>query len=248
MVLVSGRYCPFVAHRCEKQLGVFVGGAPQDGPSRCARYADSLLCEGRPSLLHFCIDRFEYPNVEGVRPAVLVDFGQAEQACAVEGKTLCDAAEWAFACEGSRTWPYPHGLDRRSGACNIDRPQARPDAVGSRPADAAAADVAAMLGHVDGRVPSGTRPRCTSPFGVADTTGNVAEWVHDPQADAALVALMGGHFGLGEATCRSRTRPGKRSFRSHRAGFRCCSRVADGQPRRRLLPNGVRLERRRRLR
>ena len=246
MVLVDGPYCPFVAHRCEVRLGVFEGGVPQAGVSRCGRFANTVICEGRPSHLHFCIDRYEYPNIDGVRPAVLVDFRQAEQACEVEGKSLCHADEWAFACEGKNTWPYPHGLDRKPGSCNVDRRE------GSHRGDLGVktGSVVARLKAIDGRSLSGARPRCNSPFGVGDTTGNVAEWVHDPDGakSGAPVAVIGGHFGLGAATCRSRVWPSTRSHRDHRIGFRCCARARDGQPRRRLLPSGVRLSHRRKLR
>ncbi|MFP6683895.1 MAG: SUMF1/EgtB/PvdO family nonheme iron enzyme [Polyangiaceae bacterium] len=245
MVLVDGPYCPFVAHRCEMRLGVFEGGAPQAGVSRCGRFANTVICEGRPSQLHFCIDRYEYPNIDGVRPAVLVDFRQAERACKVEGKTLCHADEWAFACEGKNTWPYPHGLHRKAGSCNVDRLE-RSD---RGPAVVKPSSVAARLTAIDGRSLSGARPRCNSPFGVGDTTGNVAEWVHDPNGakSGAPIAVIGGHFGLGAATCRSRIWPTTRSHRDHRVGFRCCARARDGQPRRRLLPSGVRLSHRRKL-
>jgi len=245
MVLVDGPYCPFVAHRCEMRLGVFEGGVPQAGPPRCGRFANTLICEGRPSQLHFCIDRYEYPNIDGVRPAVLVDFRQAERACEVEGKTLCHADEWAFACEGKKTWPYPHGLQRKAGACNVDRRERSDRGL----AAVEAGSVAARLTAIDGRTLSGARPRCNSPFGVGDTTGNVAEWVHDPDGakSGAPIAVIGGHFGLGAATCRSRVWPTTRSHRDHRVGFRCCARARDGQPRRRLLPSGVRLSHRRKL-
>ena len=59
----------------------------------------------RPSKLRFCIDRYEYPNLRGVRPVVMVDYFQAENACEIEGKRLCEAEEWTFACEGVGTWP-----------------------------------------------------------------------------------------------------------------------------------------------
>ena len=63
MVLVDGIYCPYVGHTCTKYL--------YEERDVCDRYAPDVLCEGR--LLHrrYCMDVFEYPNVEGVVPSPL---------------------------------------------------------------------------------------------------------------------------------------------------------------------------------
>ncbi len=100
MVFVAGRFCPYAAHRCLEYLD-------KDRETRCRRFKDDLLCEGRPSTLRFCIDVYEYPNIYGVLPVVMVDYLEAERACAAEDKRLCEAEEWTLACEGAETWPYP---------------------------------------------------------------------------------------------------------------------------------------------
>ena len=88
MVLARGYFCPFVAHRCQQYVGAPPAGGKRRKAAdrRCRRYRDDLLCEGRPSQLRFCIDRYEYPNLPGSKPVVLVDYRQAREACAVEGK------------------------------------------------------------------------------------------------------------------------------------------------------------------
>src|SRR5262249_28421392 len=119
MVLVDGIYCPYVGHTCTKFL--------IEERDVCDRYAPEVLCEGRLQHRRYCMDVFEYPNLEGVVPAVMVDWNDARRACAVEGKRLCTVPEWEFACEGPQMWPYPYGIERDATACNIDRTYAFPE-------------------------------------------------------------------------------------------------------------------------
>jgi len=244
---VEGLFCPYVVHRCESWLGA----PPKEGSrrsrreSRCAQYRDELFCEGRPSALSFCIDRYEYPNLPGAKPAVLVDYRQAKRACAVEGKRLCEAEEWIFACEGERTWPYPTGLLRDPAACNIDRRPRTPN----RRALSVPADVSVEVGRLDQRLPSGTLSGCSSPYGVMDTVGNVAEWVHSregkPHRTPWVSAIAGGHWARSPATCRGLDSDHDPGYRSHRVGFRCCADTLDGRPARRMLAAEARLPKRR---
>src|SRR5579871_73633 len=89
-------------------------------PERCARFDAvrwrvlSQHIETAP--MHFCIDRFEYPNRRGVYPWIMVDWVEARTMCAREGKRLCTEAEWTFACEGEEALPYPYGYERDDGA------------------------------------------------------------------------------------------------------------------------------------
>jgi len=177
----------------------------------------------------------------------MVDYHQAEDACAVDHKRLCRADEWAFACEGPRSWPYPYGIERKPGACNVDRRLRTPD----RRALARSWQVSVELDRLDQRTASGARPACISPFGMVDATGNVLEWVRDAQDAAAakrrVAAAAGGHWGRNPATCRSLDVSLSAGQRSHLLGFRCCRDALDGQPARRMTPAGVRLPRRRRM-
>jgi formylglycine-generating enzyme required for sulfatase activity len=248
MVPVDGLYCPFVAHRCDEQVGADERGA-RLAPSqrRCRRYRDELICQGRPVKLHFCIDRLEYPNLPGARPVVLVDYRQAAAACAAEGKRVCEAEEWVFACEGKRTWPYPFGLERDPGACNIDR--RRRSARDPTFDDPWA--IAATVEPLDQRTVSGGLPRCVSPFGAFDMCGNVTEWVHFREGRRGRVpsdtALAGGHWDRVAASCRLLDLEHGASHRDYRTGFRCCADGSDGARARRLMPPEVRLPLRRRM-
>jgi formylglycine-generating enzyme required for sulfatase activity len=165
MILVEGDYCPVLGHVCLKEL---------DGEvERCAQYAAPPICEGSVQKKRFCIDRFEYPNLEGVRPAVMVSWHEAQDACEAEGKRLCTGSEWTLACEGSERVPYPYGYTRDASACNIDRPHADVDVAALENPRMVASEVA----RLDQRVPSGQMTRCKSSYGVQDMTGNVDEWV-----------------------------------------------------------------------
>jgi len=223
MVLVDGIYCPFVGHKCVK-----VRDGVQDV---CEQFGHEVLCEGRLEVRRFCIDVYEYPNLQGVKPAVMADWNEAMRACRVEGKRLCGVEEWEFACEGPGMWPYPYGAVRDRTACNIDQVEETPDAEAlSRPVR-----VGEEVERVDRRVKSGSMPRCVSPFGVYDMTGNVDEWVDNPQGKKGeppfRSSLKGDDWGSNRARCRPIDSTIPESFTSPQRGFRCCADAARGSPR-----------------
>jgi hypothetical protein len=215
MALVQGNYCPFMGHRCAEWLN--------EKQDRCQRYAPPPLCEGQQRPMSVCIDEYEYPNQAGVYPAVMVNFLEAQAACERENKRLCTESEWTLACEGNERLPYPYGYERDATACNIDRPHGHPDLA----AFDDDARVASEVGRLDQRVASGAMPRCKSPFGVYDMTGNVDEWVvNETRAEgstADVSGLKGGYFGPIRARCRPMTTSHNRWFRFYQVGFRCCS-------------------------
>src|SRR6266851_2106874 len=219
MLLVEGDYCQVVGHVCLKRI---------DGPvERCEKYAEPPICEGQIQKKRFCIDRFEYPNLEGVRPAVMVNWVEAKAACEAENKRLCTGSEWTLACEGAERVPYPYGYTRDSTACNIDRPH--PDVDGSALLEPRA--VASEVARLDQRVPSGQMPRCKSSYGVQDMTGNVDEWVVNekhfgpPPSDGTerpfISGLKGGYWGPVRNRCRATTTFHNEWFRFYQIGFRC---------------------------
>jgi hypothetical protein len=222
MVLVDGIYCPYVGHTCTRFL--------IEERDVCERYAPDVLCEGRLQHRRYCVDVYEYPNLAGVVPAVMVDWNDARRACAVEGKRLCTTEEWEFACEGSQMWPYPYGVDRDATACNIDRPWTEPNL----PAFSDPWKVSAEVERLDQRVPSGSRPRCVSPFGVHDMTGNVDEWVENLAGKTDdkpyRSTLKGGYWGPIRARCRPITSTHNEWFSFYQVGFRCCRDAKGGAP------------------
>ena len=179
MRYVEANYCPFVAHRCAVYVGAATSSRRRNRKRRCQTYRDTLLCEGRPSRLRFCIDRFEYPNLEGTKPAVLASFRDAKKACGAEGKRLCYADEWALSCEGPRTLPYPYGLERDSMRCRIDQPSPIPDKTALRQPQ----DVSLEMQRLDRRAPSGSQPKCESP--VPSVRQPLATWASGWSTDRA---------------------------------------------------------------
>lgn len=194
-------------------------------PARCARF-DEERWKARSAFLprrvmHFCIDRFEYPDRLGAYPWIMVNWYDARDACEREGKRLCTEWEWTFACEGSEARPYPYGYERDSGACVIDRSWREYDAEALFSRDEER--VRAELDRLWQGEPSGSRPRCRSPFGVYDMTGNVDEWTSSVVPDARPSVLKGGYWGPVRDRCRPATRAHAEDFEFYQQGFRCCS-------------------------
>ena len=118
---------------------------------------------GRP-FLKACIDKYEFPNREGTVPQVNVSYAQAQASCLQQGKRLCTAREWQWACAGLDGYTYSYGWNFDKEACNTE---------GRYPE------------------PSGKRSHCIGKFGAMDMVGNVFEWV---TGDDGQPAAMGGPF------------------------------------------------------
>ncbi|HVJ93587.1 MAG TPA: SUMF1/EgtB/PvdO family nonheme iron enzyme [Labilithrix sp.] len=193
-------------------------------PERCAHYDRNkwrALSKNLPvEPLHFCIDRFEYPNRKGEYPAIFITWYDARDACEADGKRLCTEDEWTFACEGEEARPYPNGYTRDPKACLNDRPWRafREAALASRDR------VSDELDRLWQGLPSGARPLCKSPFGVYDMTGNVDEWTRTSNALAERQSVMkGGYWGPVRTRCRPATRAHDELHTFYQQGFRCCA-------------------------
>lgn len=212
MVEVEGEYCPTVTQTCKRWLD-------PETKMRCAEFEPSSKCASRTSKKHFCIDKYEFPNVPGEKPVVMNTWYQARDACKAQGKRLCGESEWTLACEGQEHLPYPYGYARNADACNIDKPHPDPD-------EAAIADPKrrdAEVARLDQRDPSGARESCVSPFGVHDMTGNVDEWVVNESGRPYQSGLKGGYWGPVRTRCRPMTVAHNEAFSFYQIGFRCCS-------------------------
>lgn len=200
-------------------------------PERCARFDEarwlSLSSEIPTEPMHFCIDRFEYPNRRGEYPWIMVDWNEARAICAGDGKRLCTEAEWTFACEGEHAQPYPYGYDRDPDACVMDRTWREVSAEALVPRDTARAET--ELDRLWQGERSGARPRCRSPFGVYDMTGNVDEWTRSVVTTGLRSILKGGYWGPVRTRCRPSTRVHGEDFAFYQQGLRCCS-DAPGAP------------------
>ncbi len=123
------------------------------------------LAPGAPDRPFFkvCIDKYEYPNKMGVMPTGNISYEDAKKMCESQGKRLCTADEWKWACSGKEDLPFPYGTTLDKSKCNSE---------GTRKPET-----------------SGLRHNCSSKYGVFDMVGNIFEWVETPEGDPSL---MGG--------------------------------------------------------
>jgi formylglycine-generating enzyme required for sulfatase activity len=213
MVEVDGNYCTDLEQKCVRWMSENQGGG-----DRCAEFAASV-CKSTTTHKHFCIDKFEYPNKRGTKPAVMKTWLEASAICKASGKRLCGDSEWTLACEGAHQLPYPYGRKRDSNKCNIDHklPEVDPGAL-IDPSRREAEVQRLWQGE-----PSGTRPECSSTYGVFDLTGNVDEWVVNESGKPFRSGSKGGYWGPVRARCRPMTTGHAESFPFYQTGFRCCS-------------------------
>ncbi len=223
MVRVKGSYRTGEVEHL--QDGACVDWISKDFPARCRTFDKDKIATDLAKLptrnLDFCMDRFEYPNVLGQNPVIVVTFREAESACKASSKRLCNENEWTFACEGEEAMPYPYGFARDSTTCVVDR-NWRPFAEGAlQPRDGQGAR--AELDRLWQAEPSGSRAACKSPFGVHDMTGNVDEWTRSARTTGYASILKGGYWGPVRARCRPATRAHNEDFVAYQQGFRCCA-------------------------
>ncbi|HEY8072639.1 MAG TPA: SUMF1/EgtB/PvdO family nonheme iron enzyme [Labilithrix sp.] len=193
----------------------------KDFPERCASFDAKQWATAREKLetkdMRFCIDRFEYPNKKDEYPLVFIDWNAAQKTCEGIGKRLCTEDEWTFACEGEEARPYPYGFDRDKDACVVDKPwkQFDPNAYGKKET------LVRELDRLWQGAASGTQPRCKSPFGVYDMTGNVDEWTRSSLPGRKSI-LKGGYWGPVRTRCRPSTRAHGEDHAFYQQGLRCC--------------------------
>jgi sulfatase modifying factor 1 len=239
MVLVEGKFCPEVEQKClqhmkdyeeeeeererKKDRGETVG--PMKTPERCVRFEKPTKCLSKERLpMRFCIDRHEWPNKEGELPFLLTTWKQATELCAGIGKRLCTRNEFTFACEGEEGLPYSYGYERDATRCAVDKPYIKPKRKFSPYDHCMSIKTCKMdLEEIDQRVPIGSSPNCTSPFGAFDLNGNVNEWVTRPgQEHPWRSGLMGGWWGAARARCRPMVIAHNENYAGYEVGFRCC--------------------------
>ena len=208
----------------ERQKAVCTKWINRDFPERCAEFdRDKWLAASRDlptKPMHFCIDRFEYPNKRGEFPIILVNWFEAKEICEGEGKRLCDEAEWTFACEGEEAMPYPYGYVRDAEACVVDHAWIPFDAhaLGRRDSESAKKE----LNRLWQGERSGQRPSCKSGFGVYDMIGNVDEWTVATSPGRPSI-LKGGYWGPVRTRCRPSTRAHGEVHVFYQQGLRCCT-------------------------
>ncbi len=149
----------------------------------------------------FCVDVYETHNKEGEKPAAGLSWAAAANICKDAGKRLCEGGEWTRACAGPACAPNKTNMPAFSAtACNA--------ALNMTPAV--------------GVYPSGSRPECVSPEGVADIFGNAWEWT-DENYKERYKTLRGGSGNTDTApTCENNGWGLPGTSRSY-SGARCCA-------------------------
>lgn len=201
----------------------------RDFPARCADFDKNAWLTARATFkkkkMHFCIDRFEYPNQRGAYPWIVATYMESAAICKREGKRLCTESEWTFACEGEDASPYPGSFERSGAACVTDQDWREFDSTAfyNRTSEKAEREVDRLW---QGEA-SGSRESCRSSFGVYDMTGNVDEWTTSVRKTGYRSVLKGGYWGPVRARCRPATRAHDEHFVAYQQGFRCCGAPGD---------------------
>jgi formylglycine-generating enzyme required for sulfatase activity len=212
--------------------GEAAASSPAIPPAPAPPIADGCF-EDMVPIGSYCIDRYEAPNVKGELPLALVTAYDGEAWCTERGKRLCTQDEWVRACEGPHHRLYPYGSEYREDACNDDKGWilVHWKALAKWPHDPAL-DEATRLYQAD---MSGARADCVSEEGVADLTGNVAEWVRrsTPSPRPGYDHVLKGCYWAGcykdpHPSCEFTNAAHPGSFRTYEAGFRCCSKRTTG--------------------
>ena len=198
----------------------------------------------------FCIDRWEGSLVEilssgvrtfppthrvedrlvravsrpGVMPQGYISGAEAQRACQMAGKRLCNDDEWWRACAGSKGTIYPYGTMHVPRACNEERPlhpvielygaDAGPKIWWVEPMNNPAINEQPATVAV-----TGVRRKCRTEDGLFDMVGNVHEWTNDP-AGTFHGGAYSGKIALG---CQYITTAHGFSYHDYSTGFRCCS-------------------------
>ncbi|MFI5301807.1 MAG: SUMF1/EgtB/PvdO family nonheme iron enzyme [Polyangiales bacterium] len=191
-----------------------------------------IYTDGDPHHAKACMDVFEYPNKECVRPFVYAYAKTANQLCQLAGKRLCKQEEWVAACEadpsGGAPRKYSYGDDLDLKICDTGKKWPQPTGPACQP-DGDVWSTCATLSE-----PAGSFPQCKSRLGVYDMQGNVAELMTRAQDKVTYVQFKGSAFfydgKMYPDTCRDDPRwhadPVDQSWHTnYHLGFRCCRDV-----------------------
>lgn len=250
MVEIEGAYCPRVKETC--LYNVDGNGKrstkPVDDLWSCGEFDKTVVCLSKPNEikhLHFCMDKYEWPNKEGQIPQDWVSWYDAKSSCESVGKRLSTAHEWTLAAEGSHMHPLPYGdgFHRDNTMCNFDRYYSSVtgtqafkdlglktiDVFQSRSSNDKMSQALRLF-----LVPSGSMPNCMSDYGVYDMAGNIDEWVLNeggitscPSAkcDGWISGLKGGHVWHVRNASRPMTGAHGPTFGWYETGTRCAKDI-----------------------
>lgn len=228
MVEIEGDYCPNLETKC--LYNVDMEGHPKPGPGdlqySCGEYQNPTRCLSDKTVhMHFCIDRYEWPNKEGQVPQDWMTWYDAKKSCESIGKRMCLSHEWTLAAEGPERHPLPYGDGfHRTQECNIDRQFDHTDIMNRRfdaktPNSPVSQELRSLL------VPSGSMPNCHSDYGVYDLAGNVDEFVVNESHEPYVSGLKGGHIWHVRQASRPMTEAHGPTFSWYETSSRCCEDI-----------------------
>ncbi len=158
-----------------------------------------------------CVQMFEYPNVPLAYPVTWVRANEAQALCDAEGARIGDAHEWEGAAAGALLAPdYQFQLGSQSAmrAWHNNRYASQSDqySIGTwRPGICATGSSktpgcngGSFTGCGSNTYPSGSFPQCSSPLGVFDIDGNVAEHMNLPLSEDQMASRGSTTLGVTE--------------------------------------------------
>ena len=248
MVEVEGDYCPDLQVKC--LYNVNRDGTRKPGPAdltwACGEYEQPTKCLSDHTVhMHFCMDKYEWPNKEGQVPQDWMTWFDAKKAVESVGKRLCTHDEWTLAAEGPSGHPVPYGdgFHRDSTACNFDREYSEiTETKEFKALGLSGIDVFQSKSPNDKMsralrmflVPSGSKDKCVSDYGVHDMSGNIDEWVVNESSQDLCTkkssgncrsGLMGGHVWHVRNASRPMTTAHGAGFGWYETGTRACKDV-----------------------
>jgi sulfatase modifying factor 1 len=168
-------------------------------------------------------------NAVGAVPQGYISQLEATAACENAGKRLCSLDEFALACRGPDAGNYyPYGGETHEpGDCNEGKGSEMPVLFGDNAGDWTFDDFNdPRLNQLEGGLaPSGSYPKCVSPYGVFDCVGNLHEWGSDPPDENGHGRFRGGFYGDAEENghgCLYVTSAHDVDYHDYSTGFRCC--------------------------
>jgi formylglycine-generating enzyme len=225
MVWVHGNYCPKTDETCLYYVTSY-GKRTKEMTDRCGEFKKPVHCLVPTKYKSYCMDRFEFPNKQGVIPRDWLSFNIAEKLAKQEGKRLCTNSEWTFAATGEENFPLPYGDGfHRTHECNIDRHASEVGLTGDHilknadPNSEVSNKLRTLL------VPSGSMPNCISSMGVADMAGNLDEVLINESGRPYKSTLMSGFYLGVRNRSRAQTTAHSPSFQFYEVGTRFCSDV-----------------------
>jgi sulfatase modifying factor 1 len=232
MVLIEGKFCwisPACLY-CVSSLGDKVPCGNLGGQGdRCGEFSRDVKCLSKEEHKRFCIDRYEYPNQEGIVPQDWLSYVDAEKIAKKSGKRMCLDSEWSMSAQGPNRHPIPYGdgfhRALRQSVCNMDHTANIDVMKATSPDTETARDLRKLL------VPSGSMPDCKSDWGVYDMVANIDEWVTCTRGCEYNSGLMSGHvFGVRNNSF-AETTGHYQYFAWYETGARLCkdARTTNGQ-------------------